>query len=363
MKELTHIVDEFNVKGNVTSITPLGAGLINDTYKVTTAEDDAPDYVLQRINNAIFQDVELLQSNIEAVTRHIRKKLIEAGEKDIDRKVLTFVKAKNGKTYLCDDGNYWRISVFIPRAKTYETVNAKFSYFAGAAFGDFEAKLADIPDKLGETIPDFHNMEFRIKQLREAVALNAKGRVKEVQYYLDEIEKRAEEMCKAERLYREGKLPKRICHCDTKVNNMMFDEDGNVLCVIDLDTVMPSFIFSDFGDFLRTAANTGDEDDKDLDRVNFNMEIFEAFTKGYLEGAHSFLTPIEIENLPYAAALFPYMQCVRFLADYINGDTYYKIKYSDHNLVRTKAQFKLLQSVEEHTPAMKAFIDNCLKNI
>jgi Ser/Thr protein kinase RdoA (MazF antagonist) len=327
MKELTHIVDEFNVKGNVTSITPLGAGLINDTYKVTTAEDDAPDYVLQRINNAIFQDVELLQSNIEAVTRHIRKKLIEAGEKDIDRKVLTFVKAKNGKTYLCDDGNYWRISVFIPRAKTYETVNAKFSYFAGAAFGDFEAKLADIPDKLGETIPDFHNMEFRIKQLREAVALNAKGRVKEVQYYLDEIEKRAEEMCKAERLYREGKLPKRICHCDTKVNNMMFDEDGNVLCVIDLDTVMPSFIFSDFGDFLRTAANTGDEDDKDLDRVNFNMEIFEAFTKGYLEGAHSFLTPIEIENLPYAAALFPYMQCVRFLADYINGDTYYKIKY------------------------------------
>ena len=123
----------------------------------------------------------------------------------------------------------------------------------------------------------------------------------------------------------------------------MFDEDGKVLCVIDLDTVMPSFVFSDYGDFLRTGANTGDEDDKDLDRVNFNMEIFKAFTKGYLKGAKSFLTPIEIENLPYAAALFPYMQCVRFLADYINGDTYYKIKYPEHNLVRTKAQFKLLQ--------------------
>lgn len=162
--------------------------------------------------------------------------------------------------------------------------------------------LADIPTTLGETIPDFHNMEFRLKQLREAVAANAAGRVTEVQYYLDEIEKRADEMCKAERLYREGKLPKRVCHCDTKVNNMMFDEDGKVLCVIDLDTVMPSFIFSDYGDFLRTGANTGDEDDKNLDNVNFNMEIFKAFTKGYLEGAGSFLTPIEIENLPYAAA-------------------------------------------------------------
>ena len=180
--------------------------------------------------------------------------------------------------------------------------------------------------------------------------------------YLDEIEKRADEMCKAERLYREGKLPKRVCHCDTKVNNMMFDEDGKVLCVIDLDTVMPSFIFSDYGDFLRTGANTGDEDDKDLERVNFNMEIFKAFTKGYLKGAKSFLTQIEIENLPYAAALFPYMQCVRFLADYINGDTYYKIKYPEHNLVRTKAQFKLLQSVEANTPEMIAFINECLLN-
>mgnify|MGYP001542300556 FL=1 len=202
-------------------------------------------------------------------------------------------------------------------------------------------------------------MYQREKQLRDAVAADAAGRVQEVRYFLDEIEKRADEMCKAERLYREGKLPKRVCHCDTKVNNMMFDEDGTVLCVIDLDTVMPSFIFSDYGDFLRSGANTGLEDDKNLDNVNFNMEIFQAFTKGYLESGKSFLLPIEIENLPYAAALFPYMQCVRFLADYINGDTYYKILYPEHNLVRTKAQFKLLQSVEEHTPEMKKFIDSC----
>ena len=290
------------------------------------------------------------------------QKLTEAGEADIDRKVLSFLVTEEGKTYWFDGESYWRVMVFIPRAKTYETVNPEYSNYAGEAFGNFQAMLADIPETLGETIPDFHNMEFRLKQLRDAVAANAAGRVADVQYYLDEIEKRADEMCKAERLFREGKLPKRVCHCDTKVNNMMFDEDGKVLCVIDLDTVMPSFIFSDYGDFLRTGANTGDEDDKDLNRVNFNMEIFKAFTKGYLKGAKSFLTPIEIENLPYAAALFPYMQCVRFLADYINGDTYYKIKYPEHNLVRTKAQFKLLQSVEEHTPEMVAFINECLVN-
>ena len=356
MKDLKNIVAHFNIKGQISEIKPLGNGLINDTYKITTVEDSMPDYVLQRINHHIFQDVELLQHNIEAVTRHIRCKLQAAGESDIDRKVLSFVQTDEGKTYFFDGENYWRISVFIPRAKTYETVNPEFSYYAGAAFGDFEAKLADIPDKLGETIPDFHNMEFRLQQFHDAVKADPKGRVAEEQDIIKEIEKRAEEMCKAERMYREGKLPKRICHCDTKVNNMMFDENGKVLCVIDLDTVMPSFIFSDFGDFLRSAANTGAEDDKDLNRVNFNMEIFKAFAKGYLEGAHSFLTPIEIENLPYAVALFPYMQCVRFFADYLNGDTYYKIQYPEHNLVRTKAQFKLLQSVEEHVPEMKAFI-------
>ncbi len=360
MKNLSNIVSQFKTEGTVQEITPLGAGLINDTYKVTTTETTTPDYVLQRINHAIFQDVEMLQNNIDAVTRQIRKKLVEQGENDIDRKVLHFIEGNDGKTYWFDGNNYWRMMTFIPRAKTYEAVTPEYSYYAGKAFGDFQSKLADIPETLGETIPDFHNMEFRLKQLRDAVAANAAGRLDEVKYYIDEIEKRADEMCKAERLFREGKLPKRVCHCDTKVNNMMFDEEGKVLCVIDLDTVMPSYIFSDYGDFLRTGANTGDEDDKDLDRVSFNMEIFKAFTKGYLEGA-TFLTPIEIENLSYAAALFPYMQCVRFLADYINGDTYYKIKYPEHNLVRTKAQFKLLQSVEEHTEEMKSFIDTCLQ--
>ena len=179
-----------------------------------------------------------------------------------------------------------------------------------------------------------------------------------VKALVEEIQTYEEEMCKAERMYREGTLPKRICHCDTKVNNMLFDANGEILCVIDLDTVMPSFVFSDFGDFLRTAANTGAEDDKDLSRVGFNMEIFKAFAKGYLESASVFLTPVEKENLPYAALLFPYMQTVRFLADYINGDTYYKIQYPEHNWVRSLAQWQLFRSALAKRDEMAAYIDS-----
>lgn len=352
---LEQIVAQFNIQGNVLEVKPLGNGLINTTYQVVT-EGDAPNYVLQHINNSIFPDVEMLMKNIVAVTSHIRQKYEAAGVDDIDRKVLNFVPAKDGKYYYYDGEKYWRVMVYIPDTVSQTAVTPESSYIVGETFGNFQAMLADIPVELGETIKDFHNMEFRLWQLREAVKENKAGRMAEVQWLVDELEKRAEEMCKGERLYREGKLAKRICHCDTKVDNILFDKDGSVLCVIDLDTVMPNFIFSDFGDFLRSAANTGLEDDKNLDNVNFNMEIFRAFTKGYLKSARVFLTPLEIENLPYAAALFPYMQTVRFLADYINGDTYYKTQYADHNLVRSKAQFKLLQSVEAHQQEMQEFI-------
>lgn len=362
MKELLRtVVKHFDIKGTVNSIKPLGNGLINDTYIVTTHEDDAPDYVLQRINHNIFTDVDTLMTNISAVTAHIRHKLEEQNASDIDRKVLTFVKNNaNDKYFMFDGENYWRMMIFIPNAHTFEAVNPESSRNAGIAFGNFQSMLVDIDAELKESIPDFHNMEFRLKQLHEAIESDPEGRVAEVKDLLDELLARADEMTKAEKLHREGKLPKRICHCDTKVNNMMFDDEGNILCVIDLDTVMPSFVFSDYGDFLRTAANTLAEDDPDIDRVEFNMDIFKAFTEGYLASAKKFLTPIEIENLPYAAALFPYMQAVRFLTDYINGDTYYKIKYPDHNLVRTRNQFKLLRSVEQHTPEMKQYIQSLL---
>ena len=356
-KNLLQLVSHFDVQGTVKSVKPLGNGLINDTYKVAMNEEDAPAYVLQRINNAIFKDVELLQSNIEAVTAHLRKKLEEKQVADIDRRVLHFIKAETGKTYWREaDDTYWRMMRFIPNAFTYETVNEKYSHAAGLAFGEFEAALVDLPQQLGETIPDFHNMALRARQLKEAVQNNPVKRLSVVESMVEELNRNMEEMCKAEQLHRDGKLPKRICHCDTKVNNMMFAADGNILCVIDLDTVMPSYVFSDYGDFLRTGANFTAEDDPNLANVGFNMDIFKAFTKGYLTSAGAFLTPIEREHLPFAAKLFPFMQCVRFLTDYINGDVYYKIKYPEHNLDRAKNQLALFNSVCSHEEEMKNFI-------
>lgn len=360
MIDYKEILSHFALDGKVTEVRPLGNGLINDTFKVVT-DAGAPDYVLQRINHSIFTDVEMLQSNIEAVTSHIREKLLAEGEDDIDRKVLRFMPLKDAhRTYYYDGSRYWRVSVFIPDSYTYELVNPEYSYIAGKAFGRFEALLSDLPRQLGETIPDFHNMELRLSQLSEAVKLNAAGRLAEDQVVelLSEIDVHGEEMCKAEQLHRDGILPKRVCHCDTKVNNMLFDADGNVLCVIDLDTVMPSYVFSDFGDFLRTAANIVAEDEPDLDKVSFRMDIFEAFSKGYLESAMSFLTPVEIENLPYSACLFPFMQAVRFLTDYLNGDSYYKIRYPSHNLIRARSQMALFRSALASLPQMQAYISS-----
>ncbi len=337
MENLIDIVSKFEIADKVADVKPMGEGLINDTYKVFVEGSDKPKYVLQRINNAVFQDVDMLMDNINKVTDHLRKK---------GKKTLKFYKSVSNNYYYLDDQKYWRLMDFVPDSITYQTINPHYSYLAGKSFSEFEYLLSDLKEPIGEIIPDFHNIEFRLKQLRDAVAEDRVGRVKEVQHYLDEIFKREEKMTLGERLFREGKLPKRICHCDTKVNNMLFDKDGNVLCIIDLDTVMPSFIFSDYGDFLRTAANTGLEDDPNLNNIDFNMEIYEAFTKGYLESTKDFLLPVEKENLPYAALLFPYMQTVRFLADYINGDTYYKIKYPEHNLVRTKAQWRLFERAE-----------------
>ena len=257
MNKLFAIAGCFIDPSIIEDITPLGNGLINDTYKIMVS--DQPKYVLQRINNAVFTDVEMLQNNIEAVTSHIRQKYERQGVADINRRVLHFLKADTGKTYVVEDDKYWRVMDFIADSYTYEAVTPGYAYYAGRSFGDFESLLTDLEAPIGEIIPDFHNIEFRLKQLDEAVAKDCVGMMREVevQNYVYRIRAVADEMCLGERLYREGKLPKRICHCDTKVNNMLFDKDGNVLCVIDLDTVMPSFVFSDFGDFLRSAANMG----------------------------------------------------------------------------------------------------------
>ena len=354
---ILRIAGRFSINGNAISAEPVGNGWINDTFRIVTDSTTGPDYILQRINHNVFKDVDTLQNNIKYVTGHIRRKLQACGTEDLDRKVLTVIETREGGLYINENGEYWRAYTFISDAVTYEKVDEESSRMAGLAFGEFEHMLSDVnPEILGETIPRFHDMEFRIEEFESALSADRTGRAKETEDLILEVRKRKDGMCIAERMYREGKLPKRICHCDTKVNNMMFDRNGNFLCVIDLDTVMPSFVFSDIGDFLRSAANTGEEDDRNPDNVNFNMSIFKAFIGGYIESAGKFLTDTEKEMIPFAVALFPYMQFVRFFTDYLNGDTYYKIKYPEHNLVRSRAQLKLLQSIESQMPEIKAAV-------
>lgn len=355
--ELKDIAARFDLRGTgVKSVTPLGEGLINDTYVVEVEGDDTR-YIMQRINNAIFTDVEGLQRNIEAVTRHLRRKLEARGVTDIERRVLTPVKLKDSDaTYTEANGKFWRVTLFIPGSHTISRVTPETARITGEAFGRFEADLADIKEPLIETIPGFHDMEWRVRQLREAVEADTADRLRNCQDLVDDLLRRADDVSRPQRDLRAGRLTKRICHCDTKVNNMLFDEDGNLLCVIDLDTVMPSLVSSDYGDFLRTAANTRPEDEPDLDLIELDMEVIRAFTEGYLKGA-TFLTPAEKALLPKAIAMFPYMQAVRFLTDYLNGDTYYKTAYPEHNLVRTRAQHRLLQLIEAQAPALNALIN------
>lgn len=363
--ELLAIANRFATPSPITDVRPLGEGLINDSFIASTDDPAAPRYVLQRINHNIFTDVDGLMNNIAAVTDHLRSKLAADGvpAERFDDLVIRFLPAADGKLYIYDEATkgYWRLMVFIRDTTTRSEVTPESARAAGATFGDFQKRLADLKAALIETIPDFHNMELRLRQFREAVEADKAGRVEKCRDLIDDLMRRGYDMCAAERLHREGKLPKRVCHCDTKVNNMLYDRDSDhVRCVIDLDTVMPSFVFSDYGDFLRSGANTAAEDEADLSKIHFDLDIFRAFTEGYLSSARSFLTETEVTMLPYAAKLFPYMQAVRFLTDYLNGDTYYKTAYPEHNYVRTLAQRRLLECVEESEPRLREIVNACM---
>ena len=354
---MKNILSQFAILNEVGEPKPLKIGIINDSFIVPAKHAGEKSYFLQRINHHIFQNVEGLQQNIQKVTTHIRHKLEEAGETDIERKVLELVPTKDGKLYYkTPEGDYWRVYVLIENAISQEKLTPASAELTGEAFGRFQCQLADLPfDELCESIPNFHNIEFRLWQLDEALKADVAGRKAACADIIAEIDKRREDMCLAERLFREGKLPKHINHCDTKVNNILFDEEGKPICIVDLDTVMPGFVLSDFGDFMRSAANTGQEDDKDLDNIHVDLEIFEAYTRGYLREA-TFLTDIEKSLLPYGCKLLSYMQTVRFFTDWLNGDTYYKIQYPEHNLVRTRAQLRLLEEQEKVEEQMKSII-------
>lgn len=346
----------FALQGKVDTIEPLGEGFINDTFIVRTV-GDAPDYILQRKNKYIFPDVPAMMENIEKVTSHIRRKVVEAGG-DPMREVMTVVRTNDGKLYHVDEaGDYWAVSVFIPETIAYTGADSpELARKGGEGIGKFQAQLADFDGRLVETIAGFHNMAHRFRQWDASVKADAAGRVKDLAEEIGWIDERRESMLAYRRLVDEGLIPTRVTHNDTKISNILFNLSGEVLCVIDLDTVMPAPVHNDFGDSIRTYANTGAEDDENLDRVSMSMEMFKAYSDGYLSQQARSLTDIEIEYMAFAAIYLTFEQALRFLMDYIDGDKYYKIKTPDHNLRRARAQFKLLRSMEEQYPEMQKVI-------
>lgn len=351
-KALSEVAKHFQFEGTVKDIRPVGEGLINDTFFVET-EGNNPNYILQRKNKSIFQNVPAMMENIHKVTSHLKKKIEKAGG-DTMREALTVTPTIDGKLYYQDaDGEYWAACYHIEDTITHHKADSlKLAQQGGAGIGKFQAMLADMTEPLTDILPGFHNMRYRFKQWDEILAKDPVGRKAEVQKEIEWIESRRDEMLNFWAKAESGELPTRVTHNDTKISNMLFDDKDNVLTVIDLDTVLNSICLNDYGDAIRSYTNTGLEDDENLDNVSVDMDIFEAYTKGYLSEAACFLTPAEIEGVAFSGKYITFEQVLRFLMDYIDGDNYYKVKNEKHNLVRTHAQYKLLQSIEENYDKM-----------
>ncbi len=350
-QKLLDIAGRFALEGEIRKIESLGQGFINDTFIIRSSEG-APDYILQRKNHAIFPDVPAMMDNILKVTAHIRKQVVAQGGDPL-REVMTIVLTKEeGKPYVIVDGEYWTVSVFIADTIAYDRADTpELARKGGEGIGKFQAQLADFTEPLHETIPGFHDMAFRFKQWDEVLAADPVGRKAQLEQEIGWIESRRQEMLEFRKLIGPV-LPVRVTHNDTKINNVLFDKQGNVLCVIDLDTVMNASPLNDYGDAIRTYTNTGAEDDRDLKKVGMSMEMFEAYTDGYLSQQAAKLCQAEIDYLAFGARYIVFEQVLRFLMDYIDGDRYYRIASPDHNLIRTHAQYALLQSIEAQYDAM-----------
>jgi hypothetical protein len=276
-----------------------------------------------------------------------------------DFQVIQLIPTHTGSFFVHDpDGNYWRLYNHVRDSKSFDVVsNPALAYEGGKAFGVFQYLASDLePSSLYEILPDFHNIAKRLSTFRKTVALDPVGRVKEVANEIAFIETRSDEMHLIIRLGKEGKIPMRVTHNDTKFNNILFNRENKAISVVDLDTVMPGYILYDFGDAIRTGASTGAEDEVDLSRINIDLDLFEAYSKGYLETALNFLNNTETDHLAFSAKFMTYIIGLRFLTDHLDGDRYYKIAFPGHNLQRARAQFKLLQSMERHYAAMREII-------
>jgi hypothetical protein len=363
--DLKKIFGCFMTEGRFLSGYSFGPGHIHDTYRINTEGNESDDYILQRLNANVFRDIPRLQENMERVTSHLRQKISEIPGSDVKRECLTLIPAADsGRTfYVDDDGNFWRMFIFISDHHSYERVDSGNRAFEGGRIiGRFQSMLADMPgEPLHETIPDFHNIVRRLETFHRVVEKDPAGRVTSVSKEIEEIVRREEEMKVIIRLGEEGKIPLRITHNDTKFNNILFDENDRALLIIDLDTVMPGYVHYDFGDAIRTATNRAAEDSEDLSLVSMDIEIYRAYAEGYLRAARDTLNDTEVEYLAFSPKLLTYIMATRFLTDYIDGDNYYKIRYPQHNLQRNRVQITLLKDMEAQYENMVQIIKNISK--
>ncbi len=354
---LMTLAEKFQIEGIPAAVTPIGTGHIHDSYRVSTLPPEAPDYLLQRINHMVFPNISDLTGNILKVTSHLQHKLKSFAGQPFH--VIRLIPVTGGGWWFHDpDGAYWRMYEYIAGSRCYDRLdNPDRAFQAGFAFGTFQALTADMnTGSLIEILPDFHHIGNRLRLFREALRLDRAGRAGQVAGEIDTVEQHANEMQEIVRLADAGQIPVRVTHNDTKCNNVLFDEQDRAIAVIDLDTVMPGTVLYDFGDAIRTGASTAAEDEADLSRIGIDMNLFEAYSKGYLQATRNILTPTEIDHLSFSARVMTYTIGLRFLTDYLDGDRYYKISSPDHNLRRARAQFRLLASMEEHATEMSVII-------
>lgn len=351
-EKLFDIAAHFALEGQVESIAPLGEGFINDTFVVRTA-GSAPDYILQRKNHNVFPDVPAMMDNILAVTEHIKRKV-----KDPLRETLTVVPALDGKLYHKDGENFWAVCLFIPGTTTYDRADSPaLAYQGGVGIGRFQRLLSDFEQPLSETIKGFHNIRHRFEQWDQMLQDDPMGRVKDLSTEIGWIESRREQMLSFWSKVETGEIPTHVTHNDTKISNILFDSaTGEVLCAIDLDTVMSSTSLNDFGDAIRSYANTGAEDDPVLENVEMSIEMFRAYAEGYISEQRDAMSESEKEWLAFSAIYITFEQVLRFLMDYMDGEKYWKTAYTGHTLVRTHAQYKLLQSMERQYEQMRQIV-------
>ncbi len=360
MFDLKNIAGQFDLRADFVSAEPYGSGHINDTFCVTVDQSGLRiRYILQRINSNVFKQPIPLMENVKRVTDESLRALVASGCKEAYRCTLTLIPSVDGKPYVEDeDGNIWRVYPFIERARTYDMIeNPEQCVQVAKAFGNFQKLAADLPgEPLFDTIPDFHNTSKRFENFKNALEADPLGRAASVQKEINWFLEREADCHLVVNYLASGELPMRVTHNDTKLNNVMLDDvTGEGICVIDLDTTMPGSALYDFGDMIRTSTSPAAEDEKDISQVTMRMEYFEALAKGYCEAA-SFLTPLEKSLLPFSGKLLT-MECgMRFLTDYLEGDTYFKIKRPEHNLDRCRTQIALVESIEAQLEEMKAIV-------